>query len=92
MCSRPESERERFRLTLRAVEGFSGNQVLAWAALSNHFHVLLYVPERQAVADAELARRMKCLYPGEKVEAFMAEVARLREIGVSSNRTICLSL
>lgn len=76
-----KTERERFRLTLRAVEGFSGTKVLSWAVLSNHFHILLYVPERQEIADRELGRRMRCLYPGEKVEAFLAELGKLRECG-----------
>ena len=34
-----DEERERFRLTLRAVEAFSGTQVLTWVVMSNHFHV-----------------------------------------------------
>ena len=53
-----EEERERFRLTLRAVEAFSGTQVLTWVIMSNHFHVQLYVPERQEVSDAELGRAL----------------------------------
>jgi REP element-mobilizing transposase RayT len=74
-----DEERERFRLTLRAVEAFSGTQVLTWVVMSNHFHVQLYVPERQEVDDRELARRMRFLYRGEKVDAFEEELKRLRE-------------
>ena len=76
-----EEERERFRLTLRAVEAFSGAQVLTWVIMSNHFHVQLYVPERQEVSDAELGRRMRFLYRGEKVDAFVAELESLRKAG-----------
>ena len=32
-----DAERERFRLTLRAVEAFSGTQVLTWVIMSNHW-------------------------------------------------------
>lgn len=76
-----DEERERFRLTLRAVEAFSGTQVLTWVIMSNHFHVQLYVPERQEVSDGELARRMRFLYRGGKVDAFMAELESLRRAG-----------
>ena len=76
-----ETERERFRVTLRAVEAFSGVQVLTWVCLSNHFHVLLHVPERQEVADTELVRRMRFLYRREKVDLFGEELGRLREAG-----------
>ena len=75
----PDAERERFRLTLRAVEAFCGVQVLTWVVMSNHFHIQLYVPERQEVDDRELARRMRFLYRDEKVDAFAEELKRLRE-------------
>lgn len=39
---------------MRDVKGFSGTQILTWTALENHFHILLYTPERQDVADEEL--------------------------------------
>jgi len=78
----PETERERFRITMRAVEGFSGNQILTWACLSNHFHVLLYVPEQQEVSDSELVRRMRFLYRTEQVELFRDQLADLRAHGL----------
>lgn len=76
-----EGERERIRKTLRAVEGFSGVEVRTYAVLSNHFHVLVYVPERQQITDAELGRRMGFLYDPTVVEMVMGHLARLRENG-----------
>lgn len=78
---RAEDERERFRVTMRKVEGYCGVQILTWATLSNHFHVLLYVPERQAVSDQELGRRMRFLYEGIRVDEFMAKLKTLRDVG-----------
>ena len=74
-------ERERFTKIMRQVEGFSGVQILAFAVMSNHFHVLLYVPERQEVSDRELERRMRFLYPDGRVHDFMSGLAALREAG-----------
>ena len=64
-----EEERERFRSTMRRVEAFCDVQILTWCVLSNHFHALIYVPERQEVSDQEFGRRMRFLYDREKVDA-----------------------
>jgi len=77
-----DMERERFRKILRAVEGFSGVQILTYAILSNHYHALLYVPERQDVKDGEFARRLLFLYDKTLVENLMAHVAGLRARGL----------
>ncbi|MFU8847270.1 MAG: transposase, partial [Opitutales bacterium] len=45
---------------------------------SNHFHVLVEVPERQAVSDAELLRRFRVLYP-KPTKYQTAEFARLEK-------------
>lgn len=74
-------EKELFRKTLRAVEGFSGTQVLTWSVLDNHFHVLLHVPGRQDVADEELVRRLLFLYDKTRVGNLAAYLASLRAGG-----------
>lgn len=74
-------ERERFVKIMRQVEGFSGVQILAFTVLSNHFHIMLYVPERQEVSDRELERRMRFLYPDGRVQEYMTRLAALREAG-----------
>ncbi len=76
-----DSEKERFRLTMRAVAEFCGVRILTWCCMSNHPHMLVYIPERQGVSDAELVRRLACIYDGKKVEAFAEQLAILREVG-----------
>ena len=56
-------EKEIFRKMLWQVADFSGVEVLTYAVMSNHFHVLVRVPEAVDVSDAELLRRWKVLYP-----------------------------
>ncbi|MFW5874519.1 MAG: transposase, partial [Verrucomicrobiota bacterium] len=41
----------------------SGVQVLTYAIMSNHFHVLVQVPAKAEVSDEELLRRYRVLYP-----------------------------
>jgi putative transposase len=57
-----QNEQERLRKTMRAIEAFSGVQILAFTILSNHFHVLLHVPDRIDVSDEELIRRLAFIY------------------------------
>lgn len=41
-----EREREKFRALLREYAAFCGVEVLTWCILSNHFHLLIKVPQR----------------------------------------------
>jgi putative transposase len=44
------------------VAEFCGMQILTYAVMSNHFHVLVFVPPKGVVEDAELVRRYRVLY------------------------------
>lgn len=61
-------ERERFRDILRRAAAFSGVSVFTYAILSNHFHLLVEVPEQPALDDAELLRRVAALYGAAEAE------------------------
>jgi len=56
-------EKEVLRKMLWQVADFCGVEILTYCVMSNHFHVLVRVPEQQVVSDAELLRRFKVLYP-----------------------------
>jgi Transposase and inactivated derivatives len=47
---------------------FAGVTVMSYAILDNHFHLLVHIPERQAINDAELERRIRILWGIEKAE------------------------
>ena len=76
-----EGEKALFCKTLRRVEGFSGVKVLTYAAMTNHWHALIYVPERQEVTDEDLVRRLLFLYDRTVVEALATHLATLRASG-----------
>jgi REP element-mobilizing transposase RayT len=76
-----DGEKERFRKTLRAVAEFSGVKILTWTCLSNHWHVLTYVPAREEVSDQTLARRLSFLYDKTVVENLLMQLAALRTAG-----------
>jgi REP element-mobilizing transposase RayT len=58
-----DREKEILRKMLWQVADFSGVEVLTYCVMSNHFHVLVRVPDRVEVSDKELLRRYKVLYP-----------------------------
>ena len=68
-----DREKEILRKMLRQVADFCGVELLTYCIMSNHFHVLVRVPDGDAVSDAELMRRFKVLYP--KPTKYQAESA-----------------
>jgi hypothetical protein len=65
------------------VADFCGVQVLTYCVMSNHFHVLLRVPERQDVDDVELMRRYQVLYP--KPTKFQADSVKVLTSKLEAN-------
>jgi REP element-mobilizing transposase RayT len=72
-----DREKEVLRKMIWQVADFSGVEVLTYCVMSNHFHVLLRVPEKQELGDEELLRRYAVLYP-KPTEHQMASVSVLR--------------
>jgi putative transposase len=58
-----DADKEMLRRMLWQVAEFSGIRVLTYCLLSNHFHVLVRVPAKAALADEELVRRYRVLCP-----------------------------
>jgi hypothetical protein len=63
---------------LRRVSQFCGVQVLTYAVLDNHFHLLVHVPRPGKQTDAQLVERYRALYPHRpklvhEVESTLAE-------------------
>jgi len=56
-------EKEVLRKMLWQLAEFSGVEILTYCLMSNHFHVLVRVPERVEISDGELMRRYRLLYP-----------------------------
>jgi hypothetical protein len=80
-----QASRERLRRQLWQVADYCGVEILTYALLSNHFHVLVRVPQKAAVSDAELLRRHGVLHPQPtKYEvASQAALARTLQAGGS---------
>jgi putative transposase len=55
--------REVLRRQLWQVADYCGVEIVTYAILSNHFHVLVRIPLWEQPSDAELIRRFRVLYP-----------------------------
>jgi putative transposase len=55
--------KEVLRKQLWQIADYCGLEIITYTILSNHFHVLIRVPKRLKVEDAELIRRYRVLYP-----------------------------
>ena len=64
---------------LRRVEEFSGVIVLAYAIMSNHFHIFIYVPEAEELGDEEILRRINALYREASLVRVLGEWTRLKD-------------
>jgi REP element-mobilizing transposase RayT len=58
-----DTAKEIFRKQLWQIADYCGVEILTYAIMSNHFHVLVRVPLKTGIPDAELLRRFHVLYP-----------------------------
>jgi REP element-mobilizing transposase RayT len=72
-----DREKEVLRKMIWQLADFCGVEVLTYCIMSNHFHVLLRVPDMAVVPDAELMRRYRVLYP--KPTKYQAECVKVME-------------
>ncbi|TVR49748.1 MAG: transposase [Puniceicoccaceae bacterium] len=62
------TEKEVFRRIMRKVAAFCGVEVLTYALMSNHVHLLVRVPAPRPIPDAELLERAALLYGRTRAE------------------------
>jgi putative transposase len=79
-----DQEREVFRRILRNQEAFSGVRVVTYCLMSNHFHLLLDVPDKETLTPLDeegLLAVLPLLYEKSVVEEVGQELERAREAG-----------
>jgi putative transposase len=74
-------DKEIFRKILRNQEAFTGVRVVTYCLMSNHFHLLLEVPDRESLKPLDeegLTAVLPLLYDGDKVEGIKQEFENAR--------------
>jgi hypothetical protein len=71
-------DKEVFRKILRNQEAFTGVRVVTYCLMSNHFHLLLEIPDRDTLTPLDeegLLALLPLIYDGEAVEGVTARLA-----------------
>lgn len=74
-----DEEKEHFVILMRKLEGFHGIRAVTFCVMSNHFHLLLEVPDPEgsaALDREEILRRIGLLYSPATVEDILQELKR----------------
>ena len=67
-----ESDKRDLLDIIRRAEAFAGAIVMSYTILDNHFHLLVHIPVRQEVDNAELERRVRILWGDSKTDERLA--------------------
>lgn len=70
----------------RATE-FCGLKLLGWCIMTNHFHLLVYLPEIEALDESEVVRRYSILKGRAAGEQLKQRLAGLRAQGLAGNES-----
>ena len=84
-----DEEKTRAVKLLRRVEEFCGVMVLAYAIMSNHFHIYIYVPEPGEIDDGEILRRINALYREASLARVLGEWRRLKDEETDLLKRVC---
>ncbi len=84
-------EKEVFRKFLRQCEGFYGLRVLTYCIMSNHFHILVEVPERKELTENEVLSRIAALYSAKFVIGLRRDLEAFRQAGMEDQVRIRLA-
>ncbi|PAW75687.1 MAG: hypothetical protein B9S38_00905, partial [Verrucomicrobiia bacterium Tous-C4TDCM] len=82
-------EKEAFRRLMWRLAKFSGVEILTYALMGNHFHILVKVPERAKflkrfegeAGEERLLEHLSLLYSKAYISSLRQEIARVREAG-----------
>ena len=76
-----DSERMDFLEVVRRTAEFAGIRLIGWCVMTNHFHLLVYLPAPIPVDEGEVLRRYGMLKGSSAAERMAAELASWRAVG-----------
>lgn len=73
-----KAEKERFLKLMFNLAAFGDLSILTYCVMTNHFHILIHVPQRQDVTDDVLIRRLRFIMPHYQVELIARQLQDYR--------------
>jgi len=89
-----DEEKARFRHLMRGLEHLLGVRVLTYCIMSNHFHILVEVPDQDSllpaekVSDEELVSLVRPLYGEKEAERLRMELANCDDWGFEEKKVV----
>lgn len=83
-----ENERNDLLDIMRRAAEFTGIRLLGWCVMSNHFHLLVFLPRMIDVAESEVIRRYGVLRGRNAAEAITASFAEWRQSGLDGEARV----
>ena len=74
-----DEEKQHFVDFMKRAAAFSGVKLLGWCVMSNHFHILIYLPEAKPLTEEQLRVRIGDLYRGPQLVMALMEWERLKK-------------
>ena len=71
-------EKQRLIRLMVNLAAFGGLDILSYCFMTNHFHILVRVPERHDVSDGELLRRLRYIYTQREVDFISKQLQNYR--------------
>ena len=76
-----DHEKDAFTRLMRKAAAFCGVEILTHAVMSNHYHLLIFVPPPQELSETEVLRRVEAQVSAEHYHVVLREIAQLRHHG-----------
>ena len=73
-----EEVRNDFIEMIRRAADFCGIELVAWCIMTNHFHLLAYLPEPESIDEEETLRRYGVLKGKSRLKRLVAELSAMR--------------
>jgi len=89
-----EKEKAYFRKIMRGLEHFTGCRVITYCLMSNHFHILLQVPDERdvktgaEVSDEELVAMIRPLYGAESAKQLAMELKNCDDCNFDAKKAL----
>ena len=83
-----DEERMDFLEIVRRAAEFTGVQLIGWCVMGNHFHLLVFLPERCTIDEVEILRRYGALKGPKAAEEVVVMFGKWRSEGDSGDRRV----
>ncbi len=83
-----DDERNDFIEMMRRAAEFTGIKLIGWCIMTNHFHILAFLPERIEVDEAEILRRVEILKGKAGASALVAQLTALRKRDITRSTAL----